>query len=77
MQKLPTNFIHEIIRLCIQSKRVCEICVEHFHYQYIPDELPELKKILKTISTYYKANDKIPSFDVRRWAFGVRCSLFP
>lgn len=61
MNKFSTNFLNELFLLCFYKKQVVEIVSEHLKYEYIPKELPEYKKILKSITTIYKNTEKLPS----------------
>lgn len=64
MNKFSSKFLNELFLLCFYKRPVVEIVAEHLDYQYIPKELGDYKKILKSIITIYKNTDKLPSVGV-------------
>jgi hypothetical protein len=59
---LSDSFLNEIIRLSFNNLTFLEILSEHFKYQYVPDNMIGLKKIIKSLISYYRNNNKIPTF---------------
>ena len=64
MRKISPNFLNELFLLCFYKNKVVEIVVEHFNYEYIPNELKEYKKILKSIKTIFTNTGKLPTIGV-------------
>ncbi len=64
MEKISIKFLDELFLLCLKKREVTEIVVEFLEYSYIPKELPEYKKILKSIKTTYKLNQKTSSVGI-------------
>lgn len=62
MEKISISFLNELFLLCFHKKDIVSIVAEHLKYTYIPDEFSQYKKILKSIITTYKNEDKLPSF---------------
>jgi len=61
MSKFSKNFLNEIFLLCLYKKSVMEIVQEHLSYEYIPKEMGEYKKILKSMVTFHKNSQKLPT----------------
>jgi archaellum biogenesis ATPase FlaH len=60
MEKLASDFIAEFFKLCFLKREAIEIARKHLKYQYL--ELPETKKVLKSIISYYDTNEKLPTY---------------
>lgn len=58
---LTNKFLNELFKLCFLKKSVLEIVTVHLKYTYIEDSLITYKHILKSITTFYKNNNKLPS----------------
>lgn len=64
MNKFSKNFLNELFLLCFYKKQVIEIVTEHLAYEYIPKELGEYKKILKSITSLYKNSGNLPTIGI-------------
>lgn len=64
MQKLSTNFIHEILKLSLTNKKFLSVLSEYLKYEHIPKEFQELKKIWKSIKTTFVNQNKIITIGV-------------
>lgn len=64
MEKIGVHFLNELFLSCLNKKDIIGIVCEHFKYQFIPDELKEYKKILKSIITTYTNTGKLPSVGI-------------
>ena len=62
MNKLSPDFLYEFFRLIFLKKEIYDICQQHVKYEYIPNELQPLKKILKSILNNH--SESLPSFGV-------------
>ena len=62
MNKLSPDFLYEFFRLIFLKKEIYDICQQHVKYEYIPNELQPLKKILKSILN--NNSESLPSFGV-------------
>lgn len=62
MNKLSPDFLYEFFRLIFLKKEIYDICQQHVKYEYIPNELQPLKKILKSILN--NNPESLPSFGV-------------
>ncbi len=60
-QHLTDDFLNELFKLCFYKKGIIEVLDLYFKYQFIPNELKEYKKILKSILTYYTLHSKLPT----------------
>ena len=58
---LTNTFLNELFKLCFLKKPVLEIVTVHLKYTYIDDSLIAYKHILKSITSFYKNNDKLPT----------------
>lgn len=57
MNKLSSNFIVELIKLCLRSKKVFEIAQDQIKFSYMPTE--ESKEIWQTMVKYYNSTDTL------------------
>lgn len=64
MEKISVNFLNELLLTCLNKRDVIEIVTEHLKYQFIPTELNQYKKILKSITSIYTNTNKLPSIGV-------------
>jgi hypothetical protein len=62
--KISGNFLNELFILCFFKKEVVDVINTYMEYQYIPDELREYKKILKSIKLTWANTGKIPTFGI-------------
>lgn len=62
MNKLSPDFLYEFFRLIFLKKEIYDICQQHVKYEFIPNELQPLKKILKSILN--NNSESLPSFGV-------------
>ncbi len=62
VEYLTGDFLTEIFKLCFLKRSVLSVVAEHLKFQFIPDELVKYKKVLKSIVTYYRLNEKLPSY---------------
>ena len=62
--KTSGNFLNELFILCFFKKEVVDVINTYMEYQYIPDELREYKKILKSIKLTWVNTGKIPTFGI-------------
>lgn len=60
-EKFSSHFLDELFKLALLKKDVCSIIAEHLEYSLIPAELKGYKKILKSITTSFKATGKLPT----------------
>lgn len=58
---LTNTFLNELFRLCFLKKPVLEVVTVHLKYTYVEDSLISYKHILKSITSYYKNNEKLPT----------------
>lgn len=58
---LTNTFLNELFRLCFLKKPVLEVVTVHLKYTYVEDSLIPYKHILKSITSYYKTNEKLPT----------------
>lgn len=58
---LTNKFLTELFKLCFLKKPVLEIVTVHLKYTYIEDSLISYKHVLKSITSYFTNNDKLPS----------------
>jgi KaiC/GvpD/RAD55 family RecA-like ATPase len=61
---LTSDFLNELFKLCFYKKSILESLQAHFKYEFIPIELKEYKKILKSILNYYALHQKLPTFGI-------------
>jgi ABC-type multidrug transport system fused ATPase/permease subunit len=59
---LTEQFLLELFKLAFLKKQILEVLREHVKYQYLPDEIPALKKILKAITSVYGNTNNLPTF---------------
>lgn len=59
---LTEHFLLELFKLSFLKKQILEVLREHVKYQYLPDEIPALKKILKAIISVYGNTNNLPTF---------------
>ncbi|MGQ1889316.1 DnaB-like helicase C-terminal domain-containing protein [Thermophagus sp. OGC60D27] len=59
---LTDQFLLELFKLCFLKQPVLDAIVKHLKYEYIPVELKEFKKILKSIVTIYRVTNKLPTY---------------
>lgn len=64
MSKISLEFLNELFLLCFYKKDVVEVVSQHLKYQFIPDEYSQYKKVLRSIVTIYKNEDKLPTFGI-------------
>lgn len=58
---LTNTFLNELFRLCFLKKPVLEVVTVHLKYTYVEDSLIPYKHILKSMTSYYKNNEKLPT----------------
>lgn len=63
-EKFSSHFLDELFRLALLKKDVCSIVSEHLEYNLIPVELKGYKIILKSITNFYKATNKLPTVGI-------------
>ena len=61
---LTNDFLNELFKLCFYKKGIIEVLELYFKYQFIPKELGEYKKILKSVLIYYSLQLKVPTFGI-------------
>ena len=61
---LTEQFLVELFKLSFLKKQILEVLREHVKYQYLPDEIPALKKILKAIIATYGNTNNLPTFGI-------------
>lgn len=60
--KLTKDFLYELFKLCFRKAEIIQICSQHLKYQYLPSE--PFKKIYKAVTSYYTANQRVPTFGI-------------
>ncbi len=58
-EKLNSNFLVELAKLCLLSKETTAVVRQHLNYSFI--QLQEHKEIFKYIFDYQAANNKVPT----------------
>jgi len=61
---LTDVFLIDLFKLCFYKKEVVETVSAHLEFSYIPKELPNYKKVLKSIVTLYKLKKELPELSV-------------
>lgn len=61
-QQLTDEFLVELLKSCLVSKKILDICILNLKNEYVPIEA--LKKIWKNIQTHYQLNGTLPTFGI-------------
>jgi KaiC/GvpD/RAD55 family RecA-like ATPase len=65
MADISEKFLDELFLLCFYKKDIISAVDQHFGFEYIPKELRQYKKILKSIKSLWGASvDKLPSIGI-------------
>ena len=59
--KLTDKFLTELFKLAITKQGICEVVIQNLSYTYIPVELSNYKKVLKSLVNIYKVSNKLPT----------------
>jgi replicative DNA helicase len=59
-QHLTQDFLAELLKYCFTNKKILELSQDHLKYNYIPTDY--IKKIYKSISSYYSNNNELPTY---------------